>query len=220
MATNTLRWIRNLLGAPEPLIMLASFQAGLTQAIKRGELLEFTGDSSTDFVPIDSDFAFDGNIAIANEEIKNGDRAGYYEIIVPRPGDVFEFALATAAAVTYGTPLYYSSSEKVTTTAGSNVLGYAVGQEHYPQKQRHLTDDAAGDSGTTVASTAYARMTICESASIWAKLQRHGNRIDLGDGGGFSGWWFDASATKLRGYIDGTLTVSLNTDGTWTDEVS
>jgi hypothetical protein len=163
----------------------------------------------------------DGNVAIANEEIKDGDRAGYYEIIVPRPGDVFEFALAAAAALAYGTPLYYSSSEAVTVTAGTYPLGYAVGMEHYPQKQRHLTDDAAGDSGTTIGSTAYARMTICESASIWSKLQRQGNRLDLGaDAGGFSGIVYNPSTTELEFYIDATLVGSIGADGVWTDEVS
>ena len=170
MATNHVRWVGSLNGHTEPLIMLGNFAAGSSQAIKRGELLEFTGNTNTEWVPLDSDFAGAGNVAIANEEIKAGDRAGYYEIIVPRPGDVFEFALATAAAVAYGASLYYSSSEAVA-TSGSYALGTAVGQEHYPQKQGHLADDAAGDAGTTIRSTSYVRMTIVAAASLWAALQ-------------------------------------------------
>ena len=140
---------------------------------------------------------------------------------MPRPGDVFEYALDAAAALAYGTPLYYSTgSEDVTDTAGNYVLGYAVGMEHYPQKQRHLTDDAAGDSGTTIANTSYARMTICESASIWSKLQKQGHRLDLGDAGGFSGMLYSAADTELQFYVDGTKVGSIGTDGSWDDEVT
>ncbi len=170
MATNKVRWVRNMNGAPEKMVRLALFQAGVTQAIKRGEILELTGNGNTAYVPIDSDFAMDGNIAIANEEIKSGDRAGYYEVIVPRPGDIFEYDLAAASAIVENTPLYFSSSEAVTVTAGSNILGWSVGQEHYPQKQGHLSDDAAGDAGTTINSTAQVRMTFHEAASLWSKL--------------------------------------------------
>jgi predicted RecA/RadA family phage recombinase len=171
MATNKLRWIRNLYGATAPLIMRGKFQAGDTQAIKRGEILEFTGDTNTAWVPIDSDFAMDSNVCIANEEIKAGDRAGYYEVIVPRPGDVFEFDLAAAGATAVGTALYYSSSEAVTVSAGSNIIGYAVGQEHYPQKQGHLADDASGDAGTTIKSISVVRMVFTRAASLWSLFQ-------------------------------------------------
>lgn len=171
MATNQKRWVRNLNGASEQFIFMALFQAGATQAIKRGELLEFTGDTNTAFVPINSDFSMDSNIAIANEEIKDGDRAGYYEVIVPRPGDVFEFDLAAAAATAYGTPMYFSSSEVVTASAGSNIIGRAVGQSHYPLKQGHLTDDIGGDAGTTIRSISTVEMVILEANSLWSLWQ-------------------------------------------------
>ena len=170
MATNQVRWIGNFKGASEPLVRRELFQAGATQAIKRGELLEKTGNGNTAWVPIDSDFAMNGNIAIANEEIKSGDRAGYYEVIVPRPSDIFEYDLAAASAVAVNTPLHFSSSEAVTVTAGGNILGWAVGLEHYPQKQGHLADDAAGDAGTTIQSTSQVRMTIDPLASLYSKI--------------------------------------------------
>lgn len=170
MASNHARWIRNLEGASEPLVMLGNFAAGATKAIKRGELLEFTGGSNTQWVPMDSDFAGAGNVAIANEEIKSGDRAGYYEIIAPRPGDVFEFPLATASAIAYGAELFWSDSETLAAT-GTYEVGNAVGQEHYPQKQGHLADDATGDAGTTIRSTSYVRMTFTRAVSVYAKLQ-------------------------------------------------
>ena len=165
MASNQVRWLRNLGGAQGPLIMLGLFQAGATQAIKRGELLELTGDTNTAWVPLDSDFAMAGNVAIAHEEIKDGDRAGYYEIIVPRPDDVFEFTLAAAGDPELGTPLYFSSSEVLTETAGTNIVGRVANQAHYPQKQGHLSDEPSGDAGTTIKNTLQVGVIISAKAS-------------------------------------------------------
>lgn len=169
MATNNTRWVGNIDGAAEPFIYLGKFQAGSTQAVKMGEIIEFTGDTNTAWVPIDSDFAGAGNVAIANEEIKSGDRAGYYEIIVPRPGDMFEYDLDTAAATAYGTALYYSSSEAVS-ASGSNQLATAVGQQHYPQKQEHLADGGIADMGSTIKSQSTVIMTFETAASLYAAL--------------------------------------------------
>lgn len=170
MATNNARWVGNIHGAAEPLVMLGNFAAGVTQAIKRGEILELTANTNTEWVPIDSDFAMSADIAIANEEIKSGDRAGYYEIIVPRPGDIFEYDMDTAAATAVGTALYFDDSETVS-ASGSNILGNAVGQEHYPLKQGHLTDDAGGDAGTTIRSIGVVRMTFQPSNSWYSLFQ-------------------------------------------------
>lgn len=167
MATNQLRWIRNLNGAKEPLVMLGKFAAGASVPIKQGELLELTGNTNTEWVPMDSDFSAAANVAIANEEIKSGDRAGYYEIIVPRPGDVFAFDLATGSAIAVGASLYWSDSETLA-ASGSNALAYACGQEHYPQKQGHLSDDASGDAGTTVRSTSRVLCCVKQAASYLA----------------------------------------------------
>lgn len=170
MASNKVRWIRNLNGHDRPLVMLGAFQAGSTQAVKRGELLELTADTNTKWTPMDSDFAGSANVAIANEEIKAGDRAGYYEIIVPRPGDVFEYALDTANNPSVGTAVYWSDSETVS-ESGSNQLGTVASQDHYPLKQGHLADDASPDSGTTIRSTAQVGITILAAASYYAALQ-------------------------------------------------
>lgn len=174
MATNQVRWLRNINGAPAPVrgagIALGKFAAGSSQAIKRGEILELTGNTNTEWVPIDSDFSMSANIAVAAEEILSGDPAGYYEIYTPRPGDVFQFELATAAAVAVGASLYYSSSEKVT-TSGSNAIGKACGQEHYPSKQHHLASGELGDQGTTIKSTSYVEMTFTKAASYYAALE-------------------------------------------------
>ena len=169
MATNKATWVGNLDGATEPLIMLGKFKAGADQAIKRGELLELTGDTNTTWVPMDSDFDGAGNMAIANEEIKSGDRAGYYEIIVPRPGDVFEYAYDSATNPSAGDAVYWSDSQTVA-SSGTNGLGTVVGQEHYPDKQGHLADDASGDAGTTIRNTSYVRFTFDLTGSYYAAL--------------------------------------------------
>ena len=57
MASNQHRWMRNLYGASEPLFWPGKFQAGSSQAIKMGEILELTAGGNTQWVPIDSDFA-------------------------------------------------------------------------------------------------------------------------------------------------------------------
>lgn len=167
MATNQPRYITNVISKdPNPHVMLGLFQAGSSQVIAVGELLELSGGN---WIPLDADQSMSAIIAIAHEEIKSGDRAGYYEIIVPRPGDVFEYDLASAAATTVGSALYWSDSETVT-TSGNNILGYAVGQEHYPKKQGHLADDVSSDMGTTVRSTSQIQMAIIQTASYYAAL--------------------------------------------------
>lgn len=170
MASNQQRFVRSEQGAREPLIWLGNFQAGATQAIKRGEILELTAGGSTQWVPVDSDYAMSADLALANEEIKSGDRAGYYEIMVPRPGDVFEFELAAAGANAVGVSLYFSSSEKLTITAGTNVIAYTAGFYHYPQKQGHLADgDGSFDAGTTIRSVTRDQVCFKESVSFWKK---------------------------------------------------
>ena len=170
MASNKVRWVRNLFGATEPLRVLGKFEAGATQAVKRGELIELTADTNTSWTPMDSDFGGAANVAIADEEIKSGDRMGFYWIIVPRPGDVFEFDLDTANNPAVGTVVYWSDSETVS-ESGSNQLGTVAGQEHYPDKQGHLADDAPGDAGETLRNTSQVRITILEAASYFAAMQ-------------------------------------------------
>ena len=162
------RWLRNMFGATEPMIIRGKFQAGGTQAIVAGQILEL---SSTNWIPLDADQSMAAIIAVATEDIDAGDRAGYYSICVPRPGDVFEFPLAAASALAVSTSLFYSSATAVTTT-GNNQLGTAVGQENYPQRQDHLSKGGISDYGTTVASTSYAQMTFKAAVSYYAALQQ------------------------------------------------
>ena len=169
MASNRQVWVGNAFGLKEPLIMLGKFETGT--AIKRGEILELTADTNSSWCPLDSDFSHSANLAVAAEEVKSGDRMGFYNIIVPRPGDIFEYELLTASAMAVGTSLTYSSSEKLT-TGGSHDIGYACGQEHYPVKQGHVTDDASPDMGETIRSTSYVRMMFREAASYFAAFAK------------------------------------------------
>lgn len=178
MATNQTRFVKSLFGPhiTEPLIVPGSFQAGATQAIKRGELLELTGDTNTKWVPLDSDFAMSENVAIAACEIKSGDPAGYYPIIAPRPGDVFEFALDAADDLALGTPVYAygttTASEAVTDTAGTNILGNVAGWPAYagiyPQ---NFADSGAPAKGTTIGTLSRVHITIENTNSYFHALQ-------------------------------------------------
>jgi hypothetical protein len=163
------RWIGNLYGLPGPLVMPGKFAAGSSVPIDAGELLELTGNTNTEWVPMDSDFAMSGNVAIAACNLKSGDLAGYYDIIVPRPGDVFEFAIASGQHA-LGTAVYWSDSETVATT-GSNVLGDVVSFDHYPRTQRFGSEGNPGDEGTTIRSTTKVGITIKAAASYFAALQ-------------------------------------------------
>lgn len=170
MATNKMTFVRNVFGHEQPYLAKGLFQAGATQAIKRGEILEKTAGGATQWVPIDSDYAMDADVAVAHEEIKSGDRAGYYWIEVPRPGDIWRYALAAANAAALGASLYYSNSETVTVTAGTNIIGVVADEDHYPAKQGHASLDASGDAGTTIKSTSYALMAFLEDISYWETL--------------------------------------------------
>jgi hypothetical protein len=171
MATNQVRWVGNIDNdAAKPLIMPGLFQAGATQAIKQGELLELTAETNTEWTPMDSDFAMDSNVAIAWEEIKSGDRAGYYRIMVPRKGDIFEFDYATATNPSIGDAVYWSDSETVT-TSGTNILGYIAGHDHYPAYQGHLSEDNSPDSGETIRTTSTAIFVIRHAASYISAIQ-------------------------------------------------
>lgn len=160
-------WVKNLGGADGPLIKLVKFQAGADQAIAAGEILEL---DSGNFVPLDADQSMAGIIAIACEDILDGDKAGYFPVMIPRPDDVFEFELAAAAAVALAAALYFSTSKKLT-TSGSNVLGRVYDHKGIPGRQAHLSAGQLMDHGTTIASTTHVHMIFNEAVSYFAAFQ-------------------------------------------------
>lgn len=140
-------------GAPGPFFPETGLkcQAGTTQAIANGQLLEL---SSGNFIPLTTDKSMTATVAVAHDPVKAGDLAGYYKHVVPRPGDVFEADLLStdSQAPVAGTALYVSSDGVLTTTAGTNIIGYVVGHDGYPQLQGHKSDDASHDRGTTIGA--------------------------------------------------------------------
>jgi hypothetical protein len=167
MAENSTRYIDNIYFGGGPLNIPGKFQAGGTQAIKQGEMLEL---SSTNWIPLDADQAMSAIIAVAACDIKPGDLAGYYPIIVPRPGDRFVFALDSAGNSALGTALYWSDSETVT-TSGNNALAYVSGWDNYPL-QGHGSEDIVSDAGTTLTNKSNVilsfKLSVSYYAAIWA----------------------------------------------------
>ncbi len=172
MAKNV-HWVGNLNGVSEPLVRRCLFQAGATQAIEKGQFLEFTGNTNAAFVPLDSDYDMSSahDVAISKEKVEDGDRAGYYDVIIPRPGDLFECDLAAAGANAEGTDVYYDGDDSVTITAGTNIIGKIVGLEHYPPKMAHLASGDIGNPGVTIRSVSKCIICIEESNSYYARLQ-------------------------------------------------
>ena len=164
-------WVANLYGHGGPFKFPGKFQAGATQAIFKGELIKLSGGN---WVPMSTDTAMSAIVAIADCDIKSGDLAGYYPIIVPRPGDVFEFALDASTTTTIGQALYvYGSgigSQTVTATVGTNILGHVVDSSVIPM-QGHASVSPGLDAGTTLLARSQIRMTIKASCSYFAALQ-------------------------------------------------
>ena len=166
MATSQVRWVGNVHGATVPWVVLAKFLSGTTQAIKKGEILEYTADTNAAFTPIDSDYnmATSSDLAIANQDINAGDAAGYYEVILPREGDIFAYDLAAASGTAPGTALYFSSSEKLTVTAGTNIIAYTFDWRNFP-KQGHASL-AEPDAGTSLKSATKYYVTFRKAVSF------------------------------------------------------
>jgi hypothetical protein len=121
------------------------------------------GQHSTHSTPSTDDASMSGVIAVAACEIRSGDLAGYYPIIVPGEEDLFVFDLATATNPSIGAALYYSTSQALA-TSGSNVIGYVASSEHYP-KQGFKSVDGSPDAGTTIPNITQVVMTFKKSVS-------------------------------------------------------
>lgn len=171
-----MRWIKNL-NDPTlvgPMVYKGKVQAGATQAIAEGQLLERTADTNTRWIPIDSDHdaTAGSGLAIAAHPIASGDLAGFYDIlVVARPGDVFEADLAAAAAVEPETALYYSSPTALA-TSGSNILGYSVAGPNHPAGQNRLSQGQLGDNGETFRSTSKVWFTFRAAVSFYKTIQK------------------------------------------------
>jgi hypothetical protein len=169
-ASSHWRFVRNVIsGSVEPLKVLGHFQAGGTQAIKDGQIIELSGGN---WIPLAGDRDLSAGVgAIAATKIEDGDRAGYYPILVPRPGDLWRFQLDASDDLALGTALYpYGTvGEQVTDTAGTNVIGNVAGDAHYPE-QGHLSVDGSPDAGTTLRYQSDVIMSFQASNSYYSLL--------------------------------------------------
>lgn len=159
-------WVKNLYGAKEPLRFPLLFGAGSTTPIKSGEILDYATGTA---VPLASDKAMAGIIAIADAERRSGDLAGYQQAIIPRPGDVFELDLAAAGAPSPGDSLYFSDSQTVK-TSGTNALGVVADASEIPT-QGFQSVNPSFDAGTTLRTVSRIQFTVKAAASYFAKLQ-------------------------------------------------
>ena len=170
-----MHWICNL-NNPDligPRITRGKFAAGSSQAITKGQLLERTGNTNTEWVPIDSDHdATTAKLAIANQDVASGDLAGLYEIVEFRPGDVFEADISAAAATEPADAMYYSSPTAFA-SSGSNILAYTVNDApNAPALQRRASEGQLGDSGTTYRSSSKVWVCFREAVSSYSLQQR------------------------------------------------
>jgi hypothetical protein len=152
-----------------PLVMPGKFAVGTTAEIEIGDLIELTGNSNTEWVAMNSDFAGNANVAVAHADLDSGDRAGYYPIEVPRPGDYWEYPLLAAANPSLGAAVFWSAKQ-VVKDSGSNTLGHVVSHDHYPYPQQHLTRGGIVDLGTTIRNTNHVNIKILPAASYWEAL--------------------------------------------------
>ena len=162
-------WKKNIQGERKgPLKFPVLFASGASQAIKQGELLDLATGTA---VPLASDKAMTaGIIAIACSELKSGDLAGYYDVIIPTPGDIFEMALAAAANPSPGASLYFSTSQ-ILATSGSNVLGFVCDPSIVPIQDAFASVNPAFDVGTTMRTVSSVLFTIKNANSYFSLLQ-------------------------------------------------
>ena len=155
-AVNKSPWVRNILGASEPLIILGKVQAGSSQAIKAGEICVYN-ETSGYFVPANAAADLRYGLAISNEEQKAADSARYMEFIGIRDSDVFEFVLAAADTCEYGDALTLtaSDSQMLTYDADGLAVAFVVGRQNYPE------------TGVTLRSITYAEVSFRRECSYY-----------------------------------------------------
>ena len=194
------------LGGGLPHTFKGLVQAGATAAIKVGEILTWN-ETTGYFIPVNAVADHRYWLAIAKEEQKAAGRgeliaARYIEMYALHPDDIFEFALAAAAAIAIGDPytLTASDSQKLTAGVGAFAVAISVGNENYPQ-----------EADTTLYTQSYGRFSFNPAVTWW------GNRMSQqGRNGGRKVIAVTATATLLESdmynsliIITGTTTITL-----------
>ncbi len=146
MADNKYPFVKNLLGAGDPLIMPMKCAAGSTRTFKAGEILTFNENSGV-VTAVDAVADAVYSLVIAAEEQKADDPARYIPCFMLREGDVFEFALAAADAIEYGEGLTLtaSQSQQLTVDVDGVCVAHSIGTDNVPQV------------GTTIMSKSYVQ---------------------------------------------------------------
>lgn len=199
MAVNKYPWVRNLNGLEKPLIVPGLVQAGSTQAIKQGEICAFN-QTSTYFSPIDAVADSEFLLAISAQEQFASHQLGaevlerYLAFIVPRDGDVFEFAIDTARSVAVGDTfiLTASDSQTLTYSASGSPVAVAVDIKNYPE------------SGTTLRSKSTAQVMFLPEYSYYRLMNRNLKKIQH----------FSGATDTLRAEESGLICTNLGSTGT------
>jgi len=149
MAVNKDPFVRSLNKDGLPVVFRGKVQAGVTQAIKRGEICAYNKTAGY-FIPVSAVNDFIYALAIAKEEQKADDLARYIEFYALAPNDQFEFELDAARALALGDTflLTASYSQILTYSATGYPVARCVDDGHYPQK----TDTTIRNRGHAVVS--------------------------------------------------------------------
>jgi len=166
MATNKDPFVYSRNKDGKPVMFKGLVQAGSTQAIKRGELCTWN-ETTGYFIPVNAVADHRYWLAIAAEEQKASGRPEltairYIDFYALHPNDIFEFALAAAAAIAYGDPytLTAADSQKLTAAVGAFAVAISVGDGNYPQEE-----------DTTLRNQSYGRFSFNPAVTWW------GNRM-------------------------------------------
>uniref|UniRef100_A0A6H1ZMD8 Uncharacterized protein n=1 Tax=viral metagenome TaxID=1070528 RepID=A0A6H1ZMD8_9ZZZZ len=166
MATNKDPFVYSRNKDGKPVMFKGLVQAGSTQAIKRGELCTWN-ETTGYFIPVNAVADHRYWLAIAAEEQKASGRheltaIRYIDFYALHPNDIFEFALAAAAAIAYGDPytLTAADSQKLTAAAGAFAVAISVGDGNYPQEE-----------DTTLRNQSYGLFSFNPAVTWW------GNRM-------------------------------------------
>ena len=155
----------------KPLIMPGLFAAGSSVTVNQGDILELTGDSKKEWVGMNSVYDVGASsdwLAIAAEEVKATDLAGYYRIIVPRPGDIFEYK-TDSQAYKIGDELQWKAVQELLKSS-SNPIAKVVGYSNYPYPQNHLADGGVVDKGVAIRSFTSVLVVFKHSASFYSSF--------------------------------------------------
>lgn len=125
------KWVYNLDGASSPLIgKIAKVQAGSTATFSKGDLLKYSGGY---WIRVTANTDYASQLVIAAEDQLATDVARYVNVIIPRAGDVFQFALATADDLAWNAPVEIVDHDTVqVNTDTTNIFGYVAGLDQYP----------------------------------------------------------------------------------------